>query len=158
MMDSVTRFAMAQREVGLAAGEPPTAKGYPPSVFALLPDSSSARATCAAAAASRPCTRSSWKGTTTTNRSPMPFAAFSTATSSSSRDLAARNHYPAIDILQSISRTMPDVTSAAHRAKAGKVREWLATLRDSERPGQRRRVRRGQQPSHRRSAREARCG
>ena len=49
-----------------------------------------------------------------------------------SRDMASRNHYPAIDILQSVSRTMPDVTTPAHRAKAGKVREWLATLRDSE--------------------------
>src|SRR5213076_1042846 len=49
-----------------------------------------------------------------------------------SRDLAARNHYPAIDVLGSISRTMPDVTERDHRQKAGQVREWLATLRDSE--------------------------
>ena len=50
-----------------------------------------------------------------------------------SRDLAARNHYPAIDVLQSVSRTMPDVTDAEHRAaRPAQVREWLATLRDSE--------------------------
>ena len=49
-----------------------------------------------------------------------------------SRDLAARNHYPAIDVLPSISRTMPDVTDVAHRLKAGVVRQWLAALRDSE--------------------------
>ena len=49
-----------------------------------------------------------------------------------SRDLATRNHYPAIDVLPSISRTMPDVTDAGHRRKAGVVRQWLATLRDSE--------------------------
>ena len=49
-----------------------------------------------------------------------------------SRDLAQRNHYPAIDILQSVSRTMPDVTDEAHRTKAGQIREWLATARDSE--------------------------
>jgi flagellar biosynthesis/type III secretory pathway ATPase len=49
-----------------------------------------------------------------------------------SRDLAGRNHYPAIDMLSSISRTMPDVTDDAHRARAAQVREWLATLRDSE--------------------------
>jgi flagellum-specific ATP synthase len=49
-----------------------------------------------------------------------------------SRDLAGRNHYPAIDILASISRTMPDVTDVQHRRRAADVREWLATLRDTE--------------------------
>jgi flagellar biosynthesis/type III secretory pathway ATPase len=49
-----------------------------------------------------------------------------------SRELAARNHYPAIDVLHSVSRTMPDVTSVAHRTKAGQVREWLSTIRDNE--------------------------
>jgi flagellar biosynthesis/type III secretory pathway ATPase len=49
-----------------------------------------------------------------------------------SRDLAARNHYPAIDVLPSISRTMPDVTTPEHRARAAAVRDWLATLRDNE--------------------------
>jgi flagellum-specific ATP synthase/type III secretion protein N (ATPase) len=49
-----------------------------------------------------------------------------------SRDLAGRNHYPAIDVLPSVSRTMPDVTDLAHRQKAGLVRDWLAALRDSE--------------------------
>jgi flagellar biosynthesis/type III secretory pathway ATPase len=49
-----------------------------------------------------------------------------------SRDLAGRNHYPAIDVLSSISRTMPDVTEVAHRRRAAQVREWLATLRDTE--------------------------
>jgi flagellum-specific ATP synthase/type III secretion protein N (ATPase) len=49
-----------------------------------------------------------------------------------SRDLASRNHYPAIDVLQSVSRTMPDVTTIDHRAQAGALRDWLATLRDNE--------------------------
>jgi len=49
-----------------------------------------------------------------------------------SRDLASRNHYPAIDILPSVSRTMPEVTTLEHRLRAGAVREWLATLRDNE--------------------------
>jgi flagellum-specific ATP synthase len=49
-----------------------------------------------------------------------------------SRSLASRNHYPAIDVLQSVSRTMPDVTAVDHRMKAGQVRDWMATIRDSE--------------------------
>jgi flagellar biosynthesis/type III secretory pathway ATPase len=49
-----------------------------------------------------------------------------------SRDLASRNHYPAIDVLKSVSRTMPDVTDAAHREKAGVVRGWMAAIRDTE--------------------------
>jgi len=49
-----------------------------------------------------------------------------------SRDLGARNHYPAIDVLHSVSRTMPDVTTVDHRLKAGQVRDWMATVRDSE--------------------------
>ena len=49
-----------------------------------------------------------------------------------SRDLASRHHYPPIDVLQSVSRTMPDVTEVAHRRKAGQVREWMAAIRDSE--------------------------
>jgi flagellum-specific ATP synthase len=49
-----------------------------------------------------------------------------------SRALAQRNHYPAIDVLQSISRTMPDVTTKEHRNKAGQVRDWLSTIRDTE--------------------------
>ena len=49
-----------------------------------------------------------------------------------SRDLATRHHYPPIDVLRSVSRTMPDVTEVAHRRKAGQVRDWMATIRDSE--------------------------
>jgi FliI/YscN family ATPase len=131
MMDSVTRFAMAQREVGLAAGEPPTAKGYPPSVFALLPGLLERAG-------------NGDRGSITAlytvlvdgddHNEPIADAVRSILDGHIvlSRDLASRNHYPAIDVMQSVSRTIADVTDRDHRARVGLVREWLATIRDSE--------------------------
>lgn len=131
MMDSVTRFAMAQREVGLAAGEPPTVKGYPPSVFALLPGLLERAGNVGGG---------SITGLYTVlvdgddNNEPVADAvrAILDGHIVLSRDLASRNHYPAIDILASISRTMPEVTSADHRRQAGLVREWMAVHRENE--------------------------
>jgi flagellum-specific ATP synthase len=132
LMDSVTRFAMAQREVGLAAGEPPTTKGYPPSVFAMLPT------LLERAGAVR------GRGSITAmytvlvdgddHNEPIADAVRSILDGHFvlSRDLAARHHYPPIDILQSVSRTMPAVTEPAHNRTAGQVREWMAAIRDSE--------------------------
>jgi flagellum-specific ATP synthase len=132
LMDSVTRFAMAQREVGLAAGEPPTTKGYPPSVFAALP------ALLERAGGVR------GRGSITAlytvlvdgddHNEPIADAVRSILDGHIvlSRDLAQRYHYPPIDVLQSVSRTMPDVVDVTHRQLAGAFRDWMAAIRDSE--------------------------
>jgi FliI/YscN family ATPase len=132
LMDSITRFAMAQREVGLAAGEPPTTKGYPPSVFALLPSLLERAGNVRGSG--------SITGMYTVlvdgddHNEPVADAVRSILDGHFvlSRDLASRHHYPPIDILQSVSRTMPDVTEVNHRRKAGNVRDWMAAIRDSE--------------------------
>ena len=132
MMDSVTRFAMAQREVGLAAGEPPTAKGYPPSVFGKLPGLLERAGGVRNSGSITAFYTVLVEGDD--HNEPIADAVRGILDGHIvlSRELASRNHYPAIDILPSVSRTMPQVTSVEHRARAGQVREWLATVRDNE--------------------------
>jgi flagellum-specific ATP synthase len=131
MMDSITRFAMAQREVGLAVGEPPTTKGYPPSVYSLLP-----RLLERAGHAESGSITGIYSVLVEADdlNDPIGDAVRSILDGhiALSRDLATRNHYPAIDVLESVSRCMIDVTGDKHRHLAGQVRNVLATYRDAE--------------------------
>lgn len=131
MMDSVTRFAMAQREVGLAIGEPPSTKGYTPSVFAMLPRLMERAG-------------NSDKGAITglytvlvegddTNE-PIADAARSILDGHVvlDRKLTSRGHYPPIDVMQSLSRVMPMVVPPQQVQSANEVRELIASYRDVE--------------------------
>jgi flagellum-specific ATP synthase len=131
LMDSLTRFAMAQREVGLAVGEPPTTKGYPPSVYALLPQlleragnsdvgSITAFYTVLVEADDQ--------------MDPIGDAVRSIVDGhiALSRDLSTRGHYPPISVLDSVSRSMTEVVSDSHLASAIEMRRLLATYRDAE--------------------------
>jgi flagellum-specific ATP synthase len=131
MMDSVTRFAMAQREVGLAIGEPTTTRGYTPSVFAQLPKLLE-RAGTSIGGSITGLYAVLVEGDDMTEPIADACRAILDGHIVLSRALAAANHYPAIDVLDSISRVMPDVTDAAHQSAAAAVRNMLATYKEAE--------------------------
>jgi type III secretion protein N (ATPase) len=125
MLDSVTRVARAQREVGLAAGEPPARQGYPPSVFALLPRLLERTGNSAAGSITALYTVLVAGGDM---EEPIADEVRGILDGHVilSRDVAARNHWPAVDVLPSLSRLMAAVADPAHRDAAGRLRELLA--------------------------------
>ncbi|MFO7985572.1 MAG: flagellar protein export ATPase FliI [Desulfatiglandaceae bacterium] len=132
MMDSVTRFAMAQREVGLAVGEPPTTKGYTPSVFTLLPRILERAGTCSGAGTITALYTVLVEGDDMNEPIADAVRAILDGHIILTRELAAQNHYPAIDILNSVSRLMGDISDPEHREAANRLREVLATYRKAE--------------------------
>ena len=131
MMDNLTRFSMAQREIGLASGEPPVTRGYPPSVYAEMPKLLERAG-------------NGVKGSITGIYAVLVDGDdFNEPISDTargildghivlSRKIAHKNHYPAIDVLQSLSRVMSAIVSDEHKKNAGKLREVLASYNDAE--------------------------
>jgi len=132
MMDSLTRFCMALREIGLAAGEPPTTRGYTPSVWSCLPQLLERSGTSPGGGSVTGIYTVLVEGDD--HNEPVADAARSLLDGhvSLSRRLAERGHYPAIDVLASVSRVMGDVTREEHRQLAVRARSALATYRDAE--------------------------
>lgn len=132
MMDSITRFAMANREISLSTGEPPGQKGYTPSVFAKLPKLMERAGTKKGAGTITGIYTVLVEGGDMDEPIADAVRGISDGHIILSRQLAARNHYPAIDILGSISRVMPKVARKEHRIVASHLRDLLAAYKESE--------------------------
>lgn len=132
MMDSITRFAMANREIALSTGEPPGQKGYTPSVFAKLPKLMERAGTKRGAGSITGIYTVLVEGGDMDEPIADAVRGISDGHIVLSRQLAARNHYPAIDVLASISRVMPKVTSKEHKVVASHLRDLLAAYKESE--------------------------
>jgi flagellum-specific ATP synthase len=132
MMDSVTRFAMAMREVGLAIGEPPTTKGYTPSVFATLPKLLERAGSFKGAGSITGLYTVLVEGDDMNEPVADAVRSILDGHIVLSRKLAAANHYPCIDILNSASRVMRDIVSEEHHKYSGRIREVLATYQEAE--------------------------
>ena len=131
LMDSLTRFSMAQREIGLAIGEPPVSRGYTPSVFSVMPKLLERSGTSGSGSITG-------LYTVLVDGDDMTEPVTDTARSILdghivlSRQLAHRNHYPAIDVLESISRVMSDIVDDEHKKVAAEIRKNLSVYRDAE--------------------------
>lgn len=131
MMDSLTRFSMAQREIGLASGEPPVTRGYPPSVYSEMPKLLERAGNG---------NQGSITGLYTVLVDGDDFNEPITDTARSildghimlSRKIAHKNHYPAIDVLQSISRVMSQIATSEHKRMAGQIKNIMATYNEAE--------------------------
>lgn len=132
LMDSVTRFCMAQREIGLSLGEPPASKGYPPSVFAMLPKLLERAGTGVSGGSTTGLFTVLVEGDDMDD--PIADSARSILDGHVvlSRKIAQKNHFPAIDVLASASRVMRAVTSKDHQNYAGQIKEWMALYNQAE--------------------------
>lgn len=132
LMDSVTRFAMANREISLSSGEPPGAKGYTPSVFAKLPRLLERSGTKEGVGSITGLYTVLVEGGDFDEPISDAIRAISDGHIVLSRDLASKNQFPAIDVLKSISRVMNKVITKEHRIVAGHLRDLMAAYRDTE--------------------------